>query len=456
MRARGRHPPRPECPLRRAAFALLLAACPDGGAPEHPADPAALPAAPADPCPAAGPFAAGWTTGLRVAGQDRAVYTLLPAAPAPGAEPAAGPPLFIAFNGTGEDGARFARRAGLQDFADRGFLVLAPSSAANGQLWPVWDGLRPRGHEDDPNPDLALFDALLACALAHHGVDQRRVYAGGHSAGGIFTNHLVQRRSAALAGVIVASGLYSQTSPAAPAPLDPLTVIITWGGDADRWSGRAGAAVVKDISFAVEAAVAGQAYAASPGVDLWSCRGEDLGHVWLDALNPWMIDALLARPKGAPPADGLAAGALPGWATCARGPAAPPPPEGLRCPASEVPGCQHACQQIADGAVSNRTVGPVLRRELRALGFGDGGCAPCVAACEARAGHPDDAAALACWSARPPVDLEVHGIQGALPLIDAIDACCGPRQAGPFCGALCGALRGNLAARSYVPGCAAG
>ncbi|MBL8618064.1 MAG: hypothetical protein JNM72_20800 [Deltaproteobacteria bacterium] len=408
------------------------------------APPAAAAPGPAA-CPSGG-FAPGWTKGWAVAGQRRAVYALHP----PGG--AAGAPLFVAFNGTGEDGARFASRARLEDFAARGFLVLAPSSNGNGSLWPVWDGLRAPGQEGAPNADLALFDALVACAVSAHAVDPARIYAGGHSAGGIFTNHLAQRRSDVLAGVIVASGIYSQTSPAPRPPLDSMTVLVTWGGDNDRWSGRAGAAAVSDMRFADEAAVAGRGYAADGGHTLWSCGGAGLGHAWLGALNGWMIDALLARPKGAPavvlapPPAGLRA-------QCTAGAVAAAAPVGLRCGPSPVAGCTAACQQIADGAVSNRTVGPVLRRELRALGLSPDDCSGCLEACGRLGGGPEAQAALACLAAQPQVDPAVPGIAGAEPLIAAINTCCAGAP-DPWCGAVCGELRGNLAARGYFSGCA--
>ena len=194
------------------------------------ADPAACPA----PYDSRAPQP-GWNTGYTVAGQSRSFYLMMPKAPLKDA------PVFFAFNGTTEDGKEFAERAELEDFVAKGFVVVAPSSAGNGQFWPVWDGLRARGDEGDPNADVALFDSLLACLPEHISMDQRGIYVGGHSAGGIFTNHLLQRRSNRIAGAIVASGVYSQTTPDPVGPLDPTTVIVTWGGENDRWSGRAGA-----------------------------------------------------------------------------------------------------------------------------------------------------------------------------------------------------------------------
>ena len=243
-----------------------------------------------DACPGGFPQS-GWNRGLEVAGQRREVYALLPTQTGPR-------PLLIAFNGTTENGQSFARRARLQDYADRGFVVLAPSSAGNGTLWPVWDAMRPPGEEDAPNADLALFDGLLACAQARLEIDASRIYVAGHSAGGSMTNHLLQRRSSVLAGGIVGSGVYDGTRPGSTAPLDPMAVIVTWGGANDQWSGLAGGVLVRRFGFWPEAVAAAQRYAEVPGGTMVACQANDQGHVWLDELNGWMADTLLAHPRG--------------------------------------------------------------------------------------------------------------------------------------------------------------
>lgn len=403
-----------------------------------------------DACPA--PYdqrapQAGWNQGFEVAGQSRSLYVMLP-------EALSGPaPVLVAFNGTGEDGASFARRAGLADFVARGFIVLAPSSNGNGVYWPVWDGLRPKGHENDPNADVALFDALLACTAAHYPVDQARIYVGGHSAGGIFTNHLLQRRSSVIAGAIVASGVYSQTSPDPALPIDPALVIVTWGGENDRWSGRAGGVAVKDMGFVAEASVATHAYAAAPGVSVVACEGDRLGHAWLDPLNGWMIDLLLAHPKGSAPLASLPPTPAGAPATCTLGPWDDSAITRLMCPESTVEGCQQTCQQVADGAVVNRTVAPVLRRELKNIGFKEDDCAGCIARCEGLAKTEADAEVLACMTQQPPVDLRIGGIAGATPLIDAVNTCCDGREDSRWCVSVCGELRHNLVARAYFDRC---
>src|SRR5262249_50872974 len=89
-------------------------------------------------CPSAyktkAPKAGATNSGYLSGGQSRAFYLLVP-----DGDPSGPQPVFLAFNGTGEDGQSFADRAQLKDFVKRGFVVIAPSSIGNGETWPVWD-----------------------------------------------------------------------------------------------------------------------------------------------------------------------------------------------------------------------------------------------------------------------------------------------------------------------------
>lgn len=381
----------------------------------------------------------GLNRGFTVAGQARSFWLMLPETKGPA-------PLFVAFNGTSEDGAAFAARARLQDFVDRGFVVVAPSSNGNGTFWPVWDGLRAPGHESDPNPDVALFDTLLACLPEHVAIDRERVYVGGHSAGGIFTNHLLQRRSDQIAGAIVGSGVYSQTSPSPMPMLAKVPVIVTWGGENDAWSGRAGSAAVSGFSFASEAAVATQAYARA-GLDVVACKGKELGHAWLDGLNDWMIDLLLAHRRGTPITT-LPALPKNAEATCTLGPVTEAPNDRIVCGGSSE--CHAVCQAMADGMVTNRTLDSVLAGPIRHFGFEGESCDGCLAWCE-QASEPGPV--LACMATRPAPDPAVGGVAGAMPLIDAVNTCCDDHGDDPFCQDVCGTMRKNLAARAYFEQC---
>jgi hypothetical protein len=110
------------------------------------------------------------------------------------------------------------------------------------------------------------------------------------------------------------------------------------------------------------------------------------------------------------------------------------------------------CQQLADGVVRNRTIGPVLSGELIRLGFDDTGCAGCVARCESRSLTTVDDQVLACIQQSPPVDLEARGIDAALPLIHAVNECCSGQESG-WCDDVCGTMRKNVAARAYFREC---
>lgn len=397
--------------------------------------------------------AAGLNGGYEIAGQKREFSLLLPS------DTSTPRPVLVAFNGTGEDGPSFVERAKLEDFAAKGFVVIAPSSAGNGSTWPVWDSLRQPGTENEPNKDLEYFDSLLKCVAAHHPLDKNRLYVTGHSAGGIMTNHVLQRRSELLAGGIVASGVFSLTSPAPTKPLAPLFVIVTWGGDNDKYSGSAGSVKVGGFNFVSEASLASKFYDAEAAVAEVNCRGNDLGHAWLSTLNGWFVDQLLAHPKGlsgkgsadlAPP---VPAGAK---AVCSDAPYAGPEGVEVSCQPSTRAGCQEACQLFGDCAVENGTVGPALAKELTAIGFSgpsNANCGGCVTSCETTATGAGDASVLACFQQKQAAAKCEQGINGAYPLIKAVNECCVTKDSA-FCAKVCTEVMKNSSAASFFSTCA--
>lgn len=359
-------------------------------------------------------------------------------------------PLFVAFNGTGETGPSFYSRADLDEFAARGFVVIAPSSAGNGTLWPVWDGLRMVGDEGGPNLDVDYFDQLVACIGAHFEIDRNRVYVGGHSAGGIFTNAILQRRSTLLAGGIVASGVFDLTSPVPRTDLDPMFVIVTWGGDNDEYSNPD----VPSINFVEQASIASQYYEGQGGeINCHYDPGQ--GHRWLD-LNDWMIDRLLEHPKGLP---GTTMGNLPmtpAAITCSDAPFMFEPSVMVTCDPSTTAGCQDFCQYTGDCAVENATVSGVVGPQLEMLGFGGADrsmCGGCVTRCEDMATTAPDAEVLTCFSAATSMTCG-GGASGFVPWVDAVNSCCMGRTDSPFCVDLCTILLTNDLAAMFVTECA--
>jgi poly(3-hydroxybutyrate) depolymerase len=427
------------------------------GPPQKPEDvPAvAIVADPATACPAAfqgGAPAAGNNGGFDVAGQTRSFHLILPDATFEGPRP-----LFVAFNGTGETGPSFSARAELEDFAAKGFVVVAPSSAGNGTIWPVWDSMHAPGEDSADNKDLAFLDQLIQCTAAHYPIDGNRLYLGGHSAGGIMANYVLQRRSDVFAGGIVASGVFSLTAPVMPAPLEPTFVLVTWGGDNDAYSGGSNGVSVPEINFVEQASIATQFYEAEPNVGQANCHGDDFGHAWLDVVNGWMADQLLLHPKGLPGSGELSVDAAPGpGVTCSAEPYAFEGGLTVICPSSATEGCQTACQLFADCAVENATVGPILAPQLSDLGFSGSDntdCTGCITHCEANATQAADASVLACITDFSATATCGPGIDGALPAIDAINECCAGQAASPYCVEVCTVLLENSATTSFLPAC---
>lgn len=416
--------------------------------------PVALEASTAD-CPASFQAApgSGQHSGFDVAGQSRSFLLQLPA------DMTKPRPLMVAFNGTGETGGQIYDRAQLGDFVAAGFIVLAPDSAGNGTLWPVWDGLREPKDEGQPNKDLEYFDQLVKCVAAHHPVDAKRIYVSGHSAGGIFTNRVLRERSTLLAGGIPASGIFDFTAPEPPPALDDVAVLVTWGGDNDAWSGTASGKTVPEFNFVEQAALASQYY--EKNVEQAYCRGKSLGHVWLSGANAWMIDYLLAHPKG------LAKGgpwkyAAPDASSnfeCSDGAATFQNPNQVSCGATATADCQKYCQLIGDCAAANATVEPVLGPQLEALGFSGPNhteCGGCLAKCEAdaSAGGAMDAGVLGCFATAAASAQCGGGIPGAMPLIDATNQCCAGKTQSKVCTSLCTAVNSNGAAKAlFSTGC---
>lgn len=415
----------------------------------------AIPATPAADCPATydgpgrGPVA-GTNSNFEAGGQSRRFQLLLPPPSFTGPRP-----ILFAFHGTTETGTKFITRAKLADFVARGFVVVAPDAAGNGFVWPVWDAMRPNGTEAAPNADLALFDRLLSCTSAHYAIDKNRVFATGHSAGGIFTNRLLRSRSSVLAGGIVASGLLDFTGPIPRAPLDSTLAIVTWGGENDTYSGTTpGGVSVPAISFVEQASLASRFYDAEPAVQHVRCRGNNLGHAWLP-LNGWFIDLLLSHPKGvaASPSFVLPPPPAGSPAVCSTDPYTMPPLPDMTCPATARAGCTSACQLFADCAVENRTLGPTIAGALSKIGFTTSSCSGCVQRCQVGATTATDADVLACFKQNQLTTTCGPGLEGAKPLFGIINSCCNGKTGSTLCKELCTALNASSSAATFLPTC---
>jgi poly(3-hydroxybutyrate) depolymerase len=405
---------------------------------------------------------AGQHADFEAAGQMRSFHIL-----EPDTDVFPGPrPILIQFNGTGGNGLGAIEGYNLQKLVDdRGWIVLAPDSAGNGTVWPVWDAMREPGDEARENADLVLFDTLLDCMAGHIEVDAKRIYIAGMSAGGIMSNYMLQHRSSLLAGGIVASGILSLTKKVPAETLGQMAVLVTWGGDNDEYSGSASGSMaevaVPKVNFVEQASLASIHYEDNPDIHQVYCRGKDLGHTWLTDINEWMFDYLEAHPKGLPDGDHWTFADVPEdrSAACSEDAYVYVSDVVVECTGGTPETCRDYCQYLGDCVVENGTVAPVLGPQITALGFtGENSteCGGCVSFCEmdAEAG-PIETEILTCFSQDFNSSFCAAGVDGAYPLIDAVNACCaGKKTESAICGRLCDTLLQNDVASSFfAAGC---
>jgi polyhydroxybutyrate depolymerase len=105
-------------------------------------------------------------------------------------------PLVIVLHGHGESAANFEKYTGMSDKADReGFLVVYPQAQGDPSDWhTAIDGPRKRD-------DIAFVRDIINVLERSYRIDHRRIYAAGHSNGGIMTYRLASTLSDKLAAV---------------------------------------------------------------------------------------------------------------------------------------------------------------------------------------------------------------------------------------------------------------
>ena len=398
-------------------------------------------------------MSAGQHEGYLAAAQMRGFYLQLP-----DPDLYSGPrPLLLALNGTGGTGQGAYGGYGGAAYVSEGYIVLAPDSNANGVVWPSWYSMIPPGTPDENNPDLIYIDSLLDCVSAHLEVDDNRIYVLGQSAGGIMTNFMLQHRPELFAGGVPASSIFDLTSAIPPLEMQPMAVLVMWGGDNDIYSGGSEqeGVSVPEIDFREQAAITSAFWEGIEGGNQVYCKGADLGHSWVHGANDFVREFLAAHPKG------LAQN--PGWSfdeaptvidgMCSEDVYEFTPSLVVECGESETQGCQDFCQLLGDCLAENGTVAPVLGPSLETIGFEETDCSGCITSCEGAVGEADTA--MACFEAQAASAQCGDGITGALPAINAVNACCPDKPESALCGMVCEAILSVSVALSFVEeGCA--
>jgi polyhydroxybutyrate depolymerase len=143
-----------------------------------------------------------------VDGVTREALISIPAAAASGAAA----PVVFAFHGHGGSMAQASRSFPIHQHWSEAIVVYPQGLPTRGRLadpegkWPGWQGMA--GSESDR--DLKFFDAMLVSVRAEFHVDDKRIYATGHSNGGLFTYLLWAERGDVFAAFAPSAAILSR------------------------------------------------------------------------------------------------------------------------------------------------------------------------------------------------------------------------------------------------------
>lgn len=245
----------------------------------------------------------------------------------PSALPIGPAPLLLAFHGGTGWGAQFEKNSGFDELAEaNGFIVVYPDGVGSGAAETTnrtWNGGNCCGAaaRNDVD-DVAFVDHLLDTLEGEYAIDRARVFAGGHSNGGI----LSYRLACDLSDRIVAVGLQSGTLEIDTcAPTTPVSLLHIHGSADSNLpiDGGRGATSIANVDFN-SPRVAVQTFAVADG-----CAAEPTATT--DATNPDLAISTWTGCSGGTEVRFVAvAGATHPWmGHTPSNPAAPPACQGI-------------------------------------------------------------------------------------------------------------------------------
>lgn len=246
----------------------------------------------------------------------------------PSALPAGPVPLLIALHGGTGSGDQFQRQSGFDDLAEQnGFIVVFPDGVGLGRnedRLRTWNGGYCCGTAaKQAVDDVGFIDQLIDAIAAEYDVDSTRIFAAGHSNGGI----MAYRLACELADRIVAIGLQAGSLGVDPCePSQPVSVLHLHGTADENHpiEGGEGPKSIADVSFhsaafsveTIAAALSCDAQpsestdAASPdlaitswtqcsdGVEVRLVAVAGAPHSWMSDASVAILEFLLNHPRG--------------------------------------------------------------------------------------------------------------------------------------------------------------
>lgn len=198
------------------------------------------------------------TVNLAHGGRDRRYHLHVP----PQAANAAGLPLVVVLHGGGGNGEYARDSMGFDEVADReGFVVAYPdgTGALRGKLLTWNSGGIPVYAVEHNVEDVAFLREVVADVQRKVAIDPTRVFAAGHSNGGMMCHRLAREAADLFAGVAVVSGAMNFTAKDSPEPIGVLLVHGTAdgnvryeGGTPRDSTGRSGERVDASVQDAID------------------------------------------------------------------------------------------------------------------------------------------------------------------------------------------------------------
>ncbi len=234
----------------------------------------------------------------------------------PAALPTGPVPLLVALHGGTGSGTQFQRQSGFDDLAEAGgFLVVFPDGVGRGResdRLRTWNGGYCCGTAATQNvDDVGFIDQLIDAIAAEYPVDPTRVFAAGHSNGGI----MAYRLACELSDRIVAIGLQAGSLGVDECdPSQPVSILHLHGTADENHpiEGGEGPKSIADVSFnsaaySVETTAAAMGCEPEPTDSSWTqCDGgveirlvavAGAPHSWMADESVVILEFLLNHPR---------------------------------------------------------------------------------------------------------------------------------------------------------------